>query len=91
MRPRPAIAAIFASVVLLIVVAGFTTHWGWLPPLGRWVDSFVKSPGFGALAAVAAAAVAFRPATRRIEHDRAIEDDHRADALVSATQQRVDA
>jgi len=62
-----------------------------LPPLGRWVDSFVKSPGFGALAAVAAAAVAFRPATRRIEHDRAIEDDHRADALVSATQQRVDA
>jgi hypothetical protein len=83
--------AVLAAIIVAVIAAGWSTDWAWLPPLGRWLDGFAKSPGFGALAALAAAAVAYRAATRRMAHDRAVEDDHRADASAAGVQQRTDA
>lgn len=41
--------------------------WG---SVGHWVDSFVRSSGFGGLAAVVAASVAYRAATRAADQQR---------------------
>lgn len=77
-----------AAAVVTAVVAGLSTGWAWLPSLLQWLDGFVKSPGFGALAAVVAAGIAYRAGIGRIAHDREIDDQHRKDALDAANDQR---
>ena len=84
---RRTLAVVSAIALIIILIAGFTTGWAWLPPLGLWLDGFVKSPGFGALAAVAAAGVAYMAASRRINHDRESDDAQRKAALDSANEQ----
>ena len=86
-RRELAVGAV-AVLTVVVLIVGFSTGWTWLPPLGRWLDSFVKSPGFGALAALSAAAIAYRAATRRIEHDRSIDLEHRRDAVIAANDER---
>lgn len=89
MKKKVAAAAILAVLVATAaVLAGVHWDWAWLPPLGRWIDGFVRTPGFGALAAVLAATIAYRGVTRRIAHDRQVENEHRADEVSTAERQQ---
>lgn len=80
--------AVPALVVATMVVLGVAFDWAWLPPLGRWLDGFVRTAGFGAMAGLAAAVIAYRGVTSRISVDRQLEERRRADAVESADRTR---
>ncbi len=63
------VVASAALLVLAIAVVIAAAAAGW-SAVGGWFDEFVKSPGFAAIGAVFAAALAYAAASRRIEHDR---------------------
>lgn len=87
-RHKPAALAGALALVSATVWAGVAFDWAWLPPFGRWLDDFVKSSGFGALAALTAAVIAYRGVLRRIGVDRQMDVERRADAGESAERAR---
>ncbi|WP_413450374.1 hypothetical protein AA0Y32_06860 [Georgenia phoenicis] len=87
-RHKALLVACAAALVGAAVWAGVTFDWAWLPPFGRWLDGFVKSSGFGALAALTAAVIAYRGVIQRIGVDRQMEVERRADAGESAERAR---
>lgn len=85
-RGRAVIAVAALAGVVLIV--GSIWGWAWLGPVDRWLDAFVRSAGFGALAALVAAVIAYRGVAHRIFLDRDLEATRRMDAVESAERTR---
>jgi hypothetical protein len=77
-------AAMVAGAAIVTVVTGTLRRWPWVNLSWSWLDSFVRTPGFGAIAALVAAVIAYRAATLRIRHDQQTDADRRAAEETSA-------
>jgi hypothetical protein len=81
--------AVTVTVLAIAAVgAGIAWEWRWAPVLGQWLDEFIRTPGFGALAAVVAATIAYLGVMRRILHDHEVERQRRTTEADAAERQR---
>lgn len=81
-------AAVVTVLALAAVGAGLVWGWEWAAVLGEWLDGFIRTPGFGAIAAVVAATIAYLGVMRRIIYDQDVEREKRAAEADDAERQR---
>lgn len=80
----PLIGALLVAAALVVTA----TRRGQLDGFWPWLDGFVRTPGFGALAAFFAAVIAYLTAAQRLKHDREAAEDARGDAAKAEASRR---